>query len=70
MVDWLQDYELSGYDRRRLRDAVAKVPAGAGQHEVDLIPDELSLAILDILAGVVLYEDSYAERSALSDAER
>ena len=70
VVDILQDYELSGYDRRRLRDAVAKVPARAQLHELDLTPDELSVAILDILAGVALYEESYAERSALSDAER
>lgn len=70
VVDMLQDYELSGYDRRRLRGAVAEVPAQAGLDERNLAPTELSAAILDILAGVVLYENSYAERSALTDAER
>ena len=70
VVDMLQDYELSGQDRRRLREAVGKVPARAELHELDLTPEELSVAILDVLAGVVHFEDSYAERSALSSAER
>ena len=70
VVDMLQDYELSGYDRRRLRGAVAEVPAQAGLDERGLAPQELSAAILDILAGVALYEDAYARRCALSDAER
>ena len=70
VVDMLQDYELSGQDRRRLREAVGKVPARAELPELDLTPEELSVAILDVLAGVVHFEDSYAERSALSSAER
>ena len=49
---------------------MAEVPAQAGLDERDLAPHERSAAILDILAGVALYEDSYAERSALSAAER
>jgi hypothetical protein len=69
VIDMLQDYDLSGHDRRRLREAVAKVPARAELHKLDLTPEELSVAILDILAGVVHYEDTYAERSALSDGE-
>ena len=69
VVEVLQGYELSGYDRRRLREAVAEVPARTELDELDLTPDELSVAILDILAGVVHYEDTYAQRSALSDAE-
>ena len=70
VVDLLQDYDLSGVDRRLRRGAVAEVPAQAGLDERDLAPHERSAAILDLLAGVALYEDSYAERSALSAAER
>jgi hypothetical protein len=50
------DYELSGRQRKRLLAAIAGIPARPELYELELSPEELATAVLEILETVIAYE--------------
>jgi hypothetical protein len=65
----LQDYELSAGDQRRLRGLIADVPERAELAELDLPPEQMATAVLDVLEGVIHFADAYEENVAFIDGE-
>ena len=65
----VQDYELSDGDERRLRRLVRDVPERAELVDLDLPPEQLATAVLEVLEGVIHYVDAYEESVALTDIE-
>ncbi|MGL5864340.1 MAG: hypothetical protein ACRCYX_00520, partial [Dermatophilaceae bacterium] len=67
LVDIAQDYHLTGREQQRLRAAVADVPERAELRDLDLPPGQLTAAVLEVLRGVIHYEDAY--RRLIGDAQ-
>ncbi len=65
----LQDYELSAGDQRRLRRLIRDVPERAELQDLDLPPEQMATAVLDVLEGVVHFMDTYEESLAFTDGE-
>ena len=65
----LQDYELSDGDQRRLRRLIRDVPERAELPDLDLPPEQLATAVLDVLEGVIHFVDAYEESIAFTDGE-
>jgi len=65
----LQDYELSDGDQRRLRRIISGVPERAELPDLDLPPEQLATAVLDVLEGVIHFVDAYEESIAFTDGE-
>ena len=65
----LQDYELSDGDQRRLRRLIRDVPERAELSDLDLPPEQLATAVLDVLEGVIHFVDAYEESIAFTDGE-
>jgi hypothetical protein len=51
-----QDYRLSRREHRRIQKALAPVPSTPELYELDLRPDELKPAIMQILETVIAYQ--------------
>ena len=65
----LQDYELSDGDQRRLRRLISGVPERAELPDLDLQPEQLATAVLDVLEGVIPFVDSSEESIAFTVGE-
>jgi len=65
----LQDYELTDGDQRRLRRLIREVPERAELPDLDLPPEQLATAVLDVLEGVIHFVDSYEESIAFTVGE-
>ena len=65
----LQDYELSDGDQRRLRRLIREVPERAELSDLELPPEKLATAVLDVLEGVIHFVDAYEESIAFTDGE-
>ncbi|MFQ6170438.1 hypothetical protein ACK8HX_02430 [Oryzobacter sp. R7] len=61
----LQDYDLSEPERRRLRQAMARVPERSELHTLELTPAQLTDTVLGVLDGVLYFEDGYEELGRL-----
>jgi hypothetical protein len=57
----LQDYDLSDREQRRLRRLISDVPERAELAELDLLPEEMATAVLDVLEAVIHFVDAYEE---------
>ena len=65
----LQDYDLSDGDQRRLHRLISGVPERAELPDLDLPPEQLTTAVLDVLEGVIHFVDAYEESIAFTDDE-
>jgi hypothetical protein len=65
----LQDYELSGGEERRLRRITKDVPERAELPDLELPPEQLVPAVLEVLEGVIHFVDAYDETIALTRGE-
>lgn len=61
----LHDYEIPGRERRHLLRAMARVPERDELHTLDLTPEQLTAAVLEVLQGVLHFEDGYEELGIL-----
>ena len=52
------DYQLEGKERRRLRQAIADVPAGPELNGLALPPEQLAVAVLEVVEACVAYEEA------------
>ncbi|WP_392542458.1 hypothetical protein [Oryzobacter telluris] len=53
-----EEYDLSPDERRRIRASVAHVPGRPELHELGLEGERLTTALLDVLRGVIAFEDA------------
>lgn len=65
----LQDYVLSDGEQRRVRRLIRDVPERAELHDLDLPPEEMATAILDVLEGVIHFVDAYEESIDFTDGQ-
>ncbi|GAA4403000.1 hypothetical protein GCM10023168_14120 [Fodinibacter luteus] len=65
----LQDYDLSDDEQRRVRRLIREVPERAELHDLDLPPEEMATAVLDVLEGVIHFADAYEEAIRVDDDE-
>jgi len=65
----LQDYELSDGDQRRLRRLIREVPERAELPDLDLPPEQMATAVLEVLEGVIHFVDAYEESIAFTVGE-
>ena len=65
----LQDYELSDADQRRLRRLIRGVPERAELPDLDLPPEQMATAVLEVLEGVIHFVDAYEEIILFTDGE-
>ena len=63
----LQDYDLSESDQRRLRRLISGIPERAELPDLDLPPDQMASAVVDLLEGVIQYADAYEEAIELME---
>lgn len=70
LEDVLQDYQLTDDERRRLRRLIRDVPARAELPDLDLPPEQLAPAILEVLEGVIHFVDAYEEIVASTPGEQ
>lgn len=52
------DYQLEGRERRRLRQAIADVPASSELIDLALPPEQLAAALLEVVEACVAYEEA------------
>lgn len=69
LVAVLNAYELTPAEERRARLLIKDVPPRAELPDLDLPPEELTTAILDVLDGVVMFLDAWDEILELTDDE-
>ena len=69
LVDVLQDYDLSDGEQRRLRRLIRNVPERAELPDLDLSPEQLAAAVVEVLEGVIQYVDAYDEILELTYGE-
>jgi len=67
--DVLQDYQLTDGEQRRLRRLIRDVPERAELPALDLPPEEMATALLEVLEGVIHFVDAYDESIAFTDGE-
>ena len=60
---------LSDGDQRRLRRLISDVPERAELPDLDLPPEQLATAVLEVLDGVIHFVDAYEESIAFTDGE-
>jgi hypothetical protein len=65
----LQDYDLSDGDRRRLRGLIRDVPERDELAKLDLKPEEMATAVLEVLQAAIRYVDAYEESFAVTHGE-
>ncbi len=65
----LQDYELPDGEERRLRRITKDVPERAELPDLELAPEQLVPAVLEVLEGVIHFVDAYDETIALTRGE-
>ena len=65
----LNAYELTGDEERRVRRLSVDVPERAELPDLDLSPEQLTTAVLEILEGVVQYLDAFDRILELNDGE-
>ena len=65
----LQDYELTDADQRRVRRLIRDVPERAELPDLDLPPDQMASAVLEVLEGVLHFEDAYEESIHFTQGE-
>jgi hypothetical protein len=58
LADIDHDYQIAGQERRRLRQAIAQVPAGPELIDLALPPEELAVALLEVVEACVAYEEA------------
>ncbi len=64
--DVLQDFGLSDNEQRRLRRLIRDIPERAELHDLDLPPEQLAAAVLEVLEGVIQFVDAYEESIELT----
>ncbi len=61
LTDVLQDFELSDSEQKRLRGLIKDVPDQAPLRNLDLPAEQLAVAVLEVLEGVIQFVDGYDE---------
>jgi hypothetical protein len=62
----LQDYDLSEHEQRRVRHLIKDIPERVELGDLDLPPEQMAAAVLEVLEGVIHFEDSMLEHHNLT----